>query len=271
MKYALMVFITAVVLLSLIDSFKQRIEDRDLVKRAESSSKQLATDTDQQRAQFGYSQAIGQFYRFSTSDLQAKISQLSKQQRHRFYMWSTSDKKEFVGSASGVDGQAYFANSFLLGFQPFKTKTVWEPLATLALRKSYLLDHHLYGPNSLDIWQNSKQAYRHSHGDCEDHAILLADWLLSAGHDARVALGEYRGGGHAWVLLRLNGKDYILESTTKRKPRSINDFILAKRATDYRPMYQFDRTRFWVNTGSKLTTNYRDKKWQMRSTFTRQS
>ena len=67
-----------------------------------------------------------------------------------------------------------------------------------------------------EIWQNSRQAYLHTRGDCEDHAIILADWLIALGHDARVVLGNHRGGGHAWVVLFQDGREMILEATSKK-------------------------------------------------------
>ena len=176
-----------------------------------------------------------------------------------------------TGSAPGVDKLSYFANSFLIGFKPFDTDSVWQPLATLALRKNYVLDHILYGPGMAEIWQNSKQAYKYTRGDCEDHAIILADWLIAMGHDARVVLGKYNGGGHAWVVLFRDGKEYILEATSKQRPRGLKDLQLARLATKYQPVYQFDRKNFWVNSGSVYTTKYRDSKWQLRSTFSKSS
>lgn len=256
-----------VVLLLLLDSFKERHEERQIIRHAESSVQQSDIGINQVNEQFGSTTSTSDNHTFTTPQLWNKIAAIPLNIRHRFYVWTTDMQNEFIGSASGVDKQAYFANSFLVGFKPFETNSVWEPLATLSLRKSYILDHKLYGPDMSEIWQNSRQAYLNTRGDCEDHALILADWLISMGHDARVVLGNYKNGGHAWVVLFYDNKEYILEATNKRRPKSINDFLIARLATDYNPVYQFDRTRFWVNTGSKYTTQYRDHKWQLRSTF----
>jgi len=269
--------IFAVVLLSLISGFNEDQEVRQIIDKAElaaaqdinvnSQSEQQAKE--QRGAVFSVADNSVPEWRFTTAQLQTQVGALPANRRHLFYTWSGDDQQEIAGSASGVDKLAYFASSYLVGYSPFETANVWEPLAILALRKAYVLDHKLYGPNMSEIWQNSRQAYRYSRGDCEDHAIILADWLIEMGHNARVVLGKYKNGGHAWVVLFKDGKEYILEATSKRRPHSTKDFKLAALATDYHPQYQFDRENFWVNTGSKYTTRYKDKKWQLRSTFSR--
>lgn len=264
-------FVFAWIALSLFDRAQDDREVSNIIREADLAAEQAISQVSQNSEQSGYVKASSLDWSFSTPQLQKAITKMPYDRQHHFYTWSSSDQFEITGSASGVDKKAYFANSYLVGFKPFSTSSVWEPLATLALRKSYVLDHELYGPLMAEIWQNSRQAYLYTRGDCEDHAIILADWLIAEGHTARVVLGTYRDGGHAWVVLFKDGKEYILEATDKRRPRSINDFQLARLATDYRPVYQFDRDHFWVNTGSSMTTRYNDKKWQRRSTFLRRS
>ena len=58
------------------------------------------------------------------------------------------------------------------------------PLYTLAQRKRYQLDAKQYAGRS-EVWQTSRQAFFYPRGDCEDHAIALADWLIEMGEDAR--------------------------------------------------------------------------------------
>jgi hypothetical protein len=207
--------------------------------------------------------------KFSNQDLDQIVTAPSYTRGNdSFYL--TDERQRIINYvAVGIDQRPYFANSYLVGFMPFETDHVWVPLATLSMRKRYQLDHVQYGPSMADVWQNSEQAYYYGHGDCEDHALLLADWLIGLGYEARVVIGQIAAGGHAWVVVFLNGSEYILEATDKRRPSSINDFILASRATDYRPRLQFDRTRFWENTGSSMTVNYRDKKWRLHSRYTR--
>ena len=261
--------LAAIIVLSLISGAKDDAQVRQILLQADTAAAQINDSVEQQHEQFGTVRASQSNWQFNTGQLQHKIAALPANRRNYFYTWSSQNKHEITGSASGVDQQAYFVNSFLIGFKPFHTDTIWQPLATLALRKSYVLDHQLYGPNMSEIWQNSRQAYLYTRGDCEDHAILLADWLIALGYRARVVLGTYRESGHAWVVLFVDGKEYLLESTDKRRPRSISDFKLARLAVDYHPIYQFDRQSFWVNSGSKYTTRYQGGKWQLRSKFTR--
>lgn len=184
------------------------------------------------------------------------------------YIWQDNEGNPFAYAALGIDRNHHFANSFLIGYEPYKTDQVWQPLVTIALKKTYQFDHDQHGPAWSDVWQNSRQAYLYSHGDCEDHAILLADWLISMGYDARVAIGNIPSGGHAWVILFHDDKEYLLEATSKRRPRSTSDFTQAKYAPEYQPKFMFNRTTFWVNTGSQLTTQYRNEYWKPTATFT---
>ena len=251
-------------------SHQDEAQTTQILENANLAADKVNLNINQQLEQSGFVNATKGGWQFSTTQLKQKITQLPANLKHQFYTWSNQHNIEITGSATGVDLNPYFVNSYLVGYKPFDTKSIWQPLATLALRKTYVLDHVLYGPKFSEIWQNSRQAYAYTRGDCEDHAIILADWLIAMGHNARVVLGEYKNGGHAWVVLFKNNKEYILEATSKRRPRSLSDFKIAALATNYHPVYQFDRHRFWVNTGSSLTTRYRDKKWQLRSTFIRQ-
>jgi len=207
--------------------------------------------------------------RLDTAGLKQIVESAGPRFKNHSFYFNDSHNNIITYAATGLDQSAYFANSYLTGFVPFETDKIWVPLATLSMRKHYMLDHKLYGPGLEDIWQNSEQAYYYSHGDCEDHAVLLADWLIGLGYNARVAIGDTPQGGHAWVILFLNEKEYVLESTTKNRPRSVRDFYLAALATDYRPKLMFDRTHLWVNSGSKYTTRYSGDHWKLRSRFTR--
>ena len=253
--------------MTLLQGVEDDIQVKQILAEADLAASKIDLNKDQRGEQIGVVKAINQQWQFTTAQLQNKIASMPRSRRHFFYTWSANNNEEFTGSASGVDRHSYFANSFLVGYKPFDTTSVWQPLATLAQRKTYTLDNKLYGPQLSDIWQNSRQAYAYTRGDCEDHAIVLADWLIAMGYDARVVIGKYNTGGHAWVILFEDGKEYILEATSKGRSRSINDFIFARLATEYHPAYQFNRDDFWVNTGSTFTTRYAGDKWQKRSTF----
>ncbi len=224
---------------------------------------------EQHRLQTGVAYSVLDQSFIDQVSLDSSMSQVAADKRYWSYGFRDASNRTIAYAAAAVNKNHYLANSFLLGFVPFQTQHLWVPLATLSQRKRYLFDHRLFGPQMEDVWQNSKQAYAYSHGDCEDHALLLADWLIGMGHDAKVAIGEIPSGGHAWVVLHHQGRDYVLEATSKRRINSISDFIPAARATDYRPAILFDRQYFWVNTGSKLTTRYTGPHWQLRSRFER--
>jgi hypothetical protein len=71
------------------------------------------------------------------------------------------------------------------------------------------------GSDEIDVWQFALETEMLGTGDCEDSAILLADWLGARGFEVRVALGRFAElGGHAWVVVRLGGKTYLLEATS---------------------------------------------------------
>lgn len=185
---------------------------------------------------------------------------------NRVSIWNWGGVSQVTASALGLDRKHHFANSYLVGYQPFEAKQIWVPLYTLAMRKRYEYDHLQYG-GLQEVWQNSRQAYYYTRGDCEDHAIVLADWLIEMGVDARVVMGTHKKEGHAWVVFVLKGKTYLMEATSKRKVRSTGAIPAASVMVNYHPRYQFNRDSFWVNTGSHLTTNYTGPHWELKSRF----
>jgi hypothetical protein len=103
-----------------------------------------------------------------------------------------------------------------------------------------------------EVWQLPGETYRWRRGDCEDSAILLADWLRALGHDAVVATGEAYGAAHAWVVLHHDDQSYILE-TTGSKGSNRRMLPLAELMTGYNP------TRFVFDDGEVRAR--RDKDW----------
>ena len=181
----------------------------------------------------------------------------------------------YTMSASGVDNKQHLVNSYLEGYAPFEVENVMTPLYILAQRKSYQFDaKNYYGRE--DVWQSSRQAYFYSRGDCEDHAIILADWLISMGEDARVVVGNWQGTGHAWVVLNQDNQSYLLEATRKSGVGRNKAYPLANLYPDYEPQYMFDRKNFWVTslteTKVKSLLNakvniYADNYWEKRSRY----
>ncbi|WP_066960914.1 transglutaminase domain-containing protein [Microbulbifer sp. Q7] len=200
--------------------------------------------------------------------VQQAVGQRSEHDSSYISVWNWQGLESVTASARGLDKLHHFANSYLVGFQPFETKALWVPLYTLATRKEYQYDHLQYA-GLADIWQTSRQAYYQKRGDCEDHAILLADWLINLGIDARVALGTHRGQGHAWVIAIVDDTEYLLEATSKRRQSTWQAMPLAALAEGYEVEFQFNRDYFWAKTTSAPTRRYRGKHWIKKSQFIR--
>lgn len=257
----------SILVIAWLESHQQQISTPALEQLQQTAQTPTKPPTEQSRRQTGEIQSVADGQRMSTAALNQIVSAPDYQGGTASFYLSDHRQRIINYVATGIDQRPYFANSYLVGFVPFETDAIWVPLATLSMRKRYVLDHVQHGAGMTDIWQNSEQAYYYGHGDCEDHAVLLADWLIGLGYDARVVIGEIPQGGHAWVVMFIDDRTYVLEATDKRRPTSINDFIPAARATQYRPRMQFNRTEFWENTGSTMTVDYRDSKWQRRSLF----
>ncbi len=185
------------------------------------------------------------------------------------HIWAWGGVSRATMTALGIDRMHHFVNSYLVGYQPFESQRIWVPLYTLGLRKRYEYDHLQYS-GLKDVWQNSRQAYYYTRGDCEDHAMILADWLIEMGIDARVVLGRHKEQGHAWVVFMRNGKVFLLEATSKKKSRRSGAIPEAAVMVHYHPMYQFNRDSFWVNTGSQFITRYTGPLWKRNSRFVAQ-
>jgi transglutaminase-like putative cysteine protease len=183
------------------------------------------------------------------------------------YSLTGRTKHVFASVKPSTSNHMYFVNGYLNGFVPYKTENLWMVLQYLQTRLKYQLDE--IGYRRAEVWQTSKESYTKLRGDCEDHAILLADWLIGLGYDARVVAGmvQFRGKtpeGHAWVVLFYNDKEYLLEATNKSK---WNRLPLASMLPYYFPKYMFNRSEFWYNTGSTHTTIYSDSKWKKYGEF----
>jgi hypothetical protein len=216
--------------------------------------------------QSGFMVGVGENFMLTEEMVQTLIQQRGFSDQAHFSTWKRNNRLEVAASAQGMDHYHHFVNSYLVGYQPFETTDLWVPLYTLALKKKYQYDYLQYS-GLADVWQNSIQGYYYPRGDCEDHAIVLADWLIEMGLQARVVVGDYKGNGHAWVVLFHEGQTFLLEATSKRKLKNLKYYPLAALAKDYHPKYQFDRSNFWVNTGSRFTTHYAGQRWALRSRF----
>lgn len=145
-----------------------------------------------------------------------------------------------------------------------ETETVVSIWAEIANRCEYELDNEISADR--EVWKSSRETWADRAGDCEDTAILLADALISAGIDARVAIG-WNGniGQHAWVVVRADGEQFLLESTLQEEITAENLAPLAEAADFYHPEQLFDRTRLYY--ADTTTTGFgadcfSPEKWQ---------
>jgi transglutaminase-like putative cysteine protease len=107
------------------------------------------------------------------------------------------------------------------------------------------------GTDEVDTWQFALETQMLGTGDCEDSAILLADWLMTRGFDARVSLGRFaEQGGHAWVVVRLDGKAYLLEATNPYLDTATPP-LAADVGSRYVAESQLDRDGFFVRAKPK--------------------
>ena len=247
---------------------KQSAHDRIILEaqqRAASRDSEVSRDKDSQR---GTVIVTGSQSPLTESMVQQAVGKRSEQESSYISIWNWQGLESVTASARGLDKLHHFANSYLVGFQPFETRDLWVPLYTLAIRKEYQYDHLQYA-GLADIWQTSRQAYYQKRGDCEDHAILLADWLINLGVDARVALGTHKGEGHAWVVAIVDNTEYLLEATSKRRQSNWQAMPLAALAEGYEVEFQFNRDYFWAKTTSAPTRKYRGNHWIRKSQFIR--
>lgn len=242
--------------------------NKTLQQKTDASIEKLHTTGRTTRNRAGHVEVKGVLRAFRTRDLR-RIIRNQKLSADLIFIWNWGGQNNVTVSAMGIDRRHYFANSYLLGYQPFEAERIWVPLYTLAMRKKYQYDDLQYS-GLKDVWQNSKQAFLHTRGDCEDHAIILADWLISMGVDARVVMGTFREEGHAWVVYFVDGKAYLLEATSKKRVRRMGAIPPASLMTAYHPTHQFNRDKFWVNTGTRFTTRYNGPQWKLTSRFVAQ-
>lgn len=166
--------------------------------------------------------------------------------------------------AQGTDRRYHFANSFLVNFVPFRNVSAWVPLAALSHNKKYQEDFPQYGVQ--DLWQTSQEAFYYPTGDCEDHAIAAADWLIGLGYDARVVLGKVGEQGHAWVVILYQGDTFLIEATDKQTAGQFT-IPLAASFPEYLPDAMFNRESYWINTGNRFGGNYQNKEWFKTSSY----
>lgn len=184
------------------------------------------------------------------------------------YFFLDSNKQQFAASKLGLDFKHHFQNSFLVGYTPFEVSEIWMPHEVLNMRLKYQLDVDNFA-GFEEIWLTSHEAFQRGRGDCEDHAIALADWLIEMGEDARVVTGTHEGGGHAWVVLIRDKGTFLLEATNKKRNRLFSSYPLARLAKGYAPTAMFNREYYWVKSDQSETSDYTGSHWFKNGKITR--
>jgi hypothetical protein len=100
----------------------------------------------------------------------------------------------------------------------------------------YVSDPELF--NERDFWQHPRTFERLRQGDCEDHALWAWRKLVELGIDAEFVCGECDleepgGHGHAWVVFREAGAEFVLEAAAGSRESMIRP--LAEVRDQYRP------------------------------------
>jgi len=162
-----------------------------------------------------------------------------------------------------LDGKVCRANELLTGWTPpvrlpkakSKLHEMFQIWSAVLKRVRYSKD--LEGSTgNLDTWQLSFETWNYKNGDCEDSSILLTDWLIARGFDARVVIGTTGDGeGHAWCVVRLNGTAYILE-TTRADPDINNPPYANGQQDNYIPRFQFNRSAIFCLNGETSRPRY---------------
>ncbi|WP_068546378.1 transglutaminase domain-containing protein [Thalassotalea crassostreae] len=266
MRYVV-IFIVAIVIISSLDKPKRQSKfDQQMLEMAQNASDRLPRQQRLSEYQKGNVIFTIDSRHLSEQTIQDQINRFYPVQKYsNMFLWKDSGGNYATATANGLDFNHHFVNSYLVGIHPFKVENPWLPLYLLSKRKTYQFDKDQYGYE--EMWQNSAQAFEFPRGDCEDHALALADWLISEGIDARVAIGDYKDSGHAWVVAKYNDEMYLLEATSKRVGKSWSHYPLASLSKHYKPTYMFNRTEFWQNTASSTTKDYLGSHWVKRSRF----
>ena len=105
----------------------------------------------------------------------------------------------------------------------------------------YVADADLF--HEPDFWQHPRTFERLRKGDCEDHALWAWRQLVEQGIDAEFTTGlvdvtKPDPGGHAWVLFRQAGNEYLLEAVAEQRADMVRPLIEA--CSEYRPHFSIN-------------------------------
>lgn len=174
-----------------------------------------------------------------------------------------SCNRTYAVVATGTDGKHRNVNEFLSGYEPAavfspgqsrldQLFTIWSAVQN---QIRYVRDPG-EGKQATDRWQTALETLTLGQGDCEDTSILLADWLLARGFEVRVALGKYGDiGGHAWCVVRVDDKEYLLETTSEGNPSLDYPPLVSRVGSRYVPEVLFDRWAIYVRSAPRQLWN----------------
>lgn len=108
----------------------------------------------------------------------------------------------------------------------------------------YASDREVHGRD--DVWCTPAEFEKLRKGDCEDFALWAWKMMLKIGFDARLFLGTWNRGGHAWVVFYVKDEPMVFETTGVGKLASKEALKPAEQATGYLPNISIDgRLRFY--------------------------
>ena len=133
----------------------------------------------------------------------------------------------------------------------------------------YLCSNVTYDNLSLDIAMSTQGILHNPVGHsaygalckgtsvCQGYATAFYRLALEAGIDSRVIFGTASGGGHAWNIVRIDGKYYLLDSTWDAGNSNYKYFLKCeKEFPDHKPDDEHT-TSSWKKTYPIATTSYR--------------
>ena len=182
------------------------------------------------------------------------IVRVSRQQ-HSLGLECPSCRRTYAVVAADQEHKFRYVNEFLTGYAPpavfskdiARIHELFTICSAVHGNCIYTRDPGLK-KNATDAWQTSLETQRLGQGDCEDSSIYLCDWLIARGYNARVALGRYGDlGGHAWVVVKMNDVEYLLEST-ESAPDPRDPPLVSKVGSRYVPEVLYDRFGIYVRS-----------------------
>lgn len=103
--------------------------------------------------------------------------------------------------------------------------------------------------STIDTEYSAYAALCENSAVCQGYSSAVYRLMLTAGIDCRIIIGSYNGDPHAWNIVKLNGKYYLLDSTADAGKKQYSRFLKGK--NDF-PGYDAD-SRY---KSEEFTSNY---------------